>query len=288
MKNKICFCLLFTVLFLCGCTENTNITVSSENKVYETVSTEETVSLVTEKTTATTAKKTDPAAGHRPSTEEITCDFVQFCKDENEIYADDGALLAPVTVKYPQISTENKEVNEKINNAYIDFKDSVLQGNTPFFSTEKLFDNYYEYGITWNGIDCCSELKYYDEKYISFYNFNLNMAATAAHPIHAYTAHTFSFETGELLTIDDIFNNKFANFAEKYISNDLESINQRDDGHLFFGKSRDDITKKLKNNEWYLTPDGFTVIFAHSELTGYAFGTITSTIPWNIAEEYLK
>lgn len=49
MKNKICFCLLFTVLFLCGCTENTNITVSSENKVYETVSTEETVSLVTEK-----------------------------------------------------------------------------------------------------------------------------------------------------------------------------------------------------------------------------------------------
>ena len=153
MKNKICFCLLFTVLFLCSCTENTNITVSSENKVYETVSTEETVSLVTEKTTATTAKKTDPAAGHRPSTEEITCDFVQFCKDENEIYADDGALLAPVTVKYPQISTENKEVNEKINNAYIDFKDSVLQGNTPFFSTEKLFDNYDEYGITWNGID---------------------------------------------------------------------------------------------------------------------------------------
>ena len=60
MKNKICFCLLFTVLFLCGCTENTNITVSSENKVYETFSTEETVSLVTEKTTATTAKKTDP------------------------------------------------------------------------------------------------------------------------------------------------------------------------------------------------------------------------------------
>ena len=113
MKNKICFCLLFTVLFLCGCTENTNITVSSENKVYETVSTEETVSLVTEKKTATTAKKTDPAVGHRPSTEEITCDFVQFCKDENEIYADDGALLAPVTVKYPQISTENKEVNEK-------------------------------------------------------------------------------------------------------------------------------------------------------------------------------
>ena len=55
MKNKICFCLLFTVLFLCGCTENTNITVSSENKVYETFSTEETVSLVTEKTTATTA-----------------------------------------------------------------------------------------------------------------------------------------------------------------------------------------------------------------------------------------
>lgn len=49
MKNKICFCLLFTVLFLCGCTENTNITVSSENKVYETFSTEETVSLVTEK-----------------------------------------------------------------------------------------------------------------------------------------------------------------------------------------------------------------------------------------------
>lgn len=237
MKNKICFCLLFTVLFLCGCTENTNITVSSENKVYETVSTEETVSLVTEKKTATTAKKTDPAAGHRPSTEEITCDFVQFCKDENEIYADDGALLAPVTVKYPQISTENKEVNEKINNAYIDFKDSVLQGNTPFFSTEKLFDNYDEYGITWNGIDCCSELKYYDEKYISFYDFNLNMAATAAHPIHAYTAHTFSLETGELLIIDDIFNNKFVNFAEKYISNDLESINQS------FGRSRDDIKK---------------------------------------------
>ena len=131
-------------------------------------------------------------------------------------------------------------------------------------------------------------MKYYDEKYISFYNFNLNMAATAAHPIHAYTAHTFSLETGELLTIDDIFNNKFVNFAEKYISNDLESINQRDDGHLFFGKSRDDIAKKLKNNEWYLTPDGFTVIFAHDELTSYAFGTITSTIPWNIAEEYLK
>ena len=64
------------------------------------------------------------------------------------------------------------------------------------------------------------------------------------------------------MTIDDIFNNKFVNFAEKYISNDLESINQRDDGHLFFGKSRDDIAKKLKNNEWYLTPDGFTVIFA--------------------------
>lgn len=187
-----------------------------------------------------------------------------------------------MTVKYPQISTENKEVNEKINNAYIDFKDSVLQGNTPFFSTEKLFDNYDEYGITWNGIDCCSELKYYDEKYISFYDFNLNMAATAAHPIHAYTAHTFSLETGELLTIDDIFNNKFVNFAEKYISNDLESINQS------FGRSRDDIAKKLKNNEWYLTPDGFTVIFAHDELTSYALGTITSTIPWNIAEEYLK
>ena len=50
----------------------------------------------------------------------------------------------------------------------------------------------------------------------------------------------------------------------------------------------DTIIEKLKNNEWYLTPDGFTVIFAHDELTSYALGTITSTIPWNIAEEYLK
>ena len=51
---------------------------------------------------------------------------------------------------------------------------------------------------------------------LSFYNFNLNMAATAAHLFMLYTAHTFSLETGELLTIDDIFN-KFVNFAEKYI-----------------------------------------------------------------------
>lgn len=95
MKNKICFCLLFTVLFLCGCTENTNITVSSENKVYETVSTEETVSLVTEKKTATTAKKTgSQAVGHRPSTEEITCVLFSFAKTENEIYADRRCLIS--------------------------------------------------------------------------------------------------------------------------------------------------------------------------------------------------
>lgn len=114
------------------------------------------------------------------------------------------------------------------------------------------------------------------------------MANKAAHPIHAYTTHTFSLETGELLTIDDIFNEKFIHFAEKYISNDLESVNQRNEGRLFFGRIRDNIADKLKNNEWYLTKNGFSVIFANEEITGYAVGPIVSTIPWEIAEEYLK
>ncbi|MDE6103455.1 MAG: hypothetical protein K2F60_02895, partial [Oscillospiraceae bacterium] len=202
MKNKI-IALMIVPLLLCGCTETVSEISSNDNSI-ETVSSKEKVSSATEETTipATTVNSTDPAVDHRPSTNKITCDFVQFCKDDSEIYADDGTLLAHVTVEYPQVLTENEEVNEKINNTYIEFKNSVLQGNTPFFSNEELFERYNEYDITWNRIDFDSKLKYYDEKYISFFDYHLEMATKAAHPIHAYTSHTFSLETGELLTID--------------------------------------------------------------------------------------
>lgn len=288
MKNKKFIFFLCYALLLCGCTEN-NTNVTSENAAVS--SERETAAAVMEQAsipTETAAQETDPAAAHRPSgRDEITCDFVQIIKEENEIYADDGTLLAPVTVEYPQVLTYNKQVNEKINNAYIEFKDSVLQGNTPFFNTEELSERYDKYNTTWNGIDCDSELQYYDEKYISFYDYHLEMAHNAAHPIHAYTTHTFSLETGELLTIDDIFNEKFIHFAEKYISDDIEAIDQKA-GFPYFGKIRHKISGKLENNEWYFTPDGFSVNFAHEELTGYAFGTIVSTIPWKLIEEYEK
>lgn len=293
MKNNIFLCVLCSALLLSGCTENNTNTVSFES---ETVSVKEAVSsAVTEITTPTTTTTIseevheDPLYDHRPCRYEIQCDFVEYCKNKNEIYADDGTLLGPVTVEYPHIVTENKEVNEKINNTYIEFKNSILQGNTPFASVEQIMENYEELDITFNSIDSvCSELTYLSDKYISLYDYHMAMGDRAAHPIHAYTAHTFSLETGELLTIEDIFNDKFIHFAEKYISNDLESVNQRDEHKIFYGKSRDDIADKLKNNEWYLTPDGFTLIFAHSEISGYALGTFTSTIPWKLIEEYMK
>ena len=169
----------------------------------------------------------------------------------------------------------------------------TADGRGPFFNLEHIYENYEEWGAKYHSIDSVtSDLTYIDDNYISFRDYHMLMGTRAAHPAHAYTAHTFSLETGDSLTIEDIFNEDFIHFAAKYIVNDLNEVDYRyysyRECNLFLLPVRDNVDEKLKNNEWYLTPDGFTLIFAHSELTAYALGTFSSTIPWEFIEEYMK
>jgi hypothetical protein len=150
MKSKSILTLISVLLLLCSCTDISN---SSQENI-------EPISTMTEATNPVTteAETTDLPDIPKPDYNSIECDFVENVKDKNKVFADDGALLAPIEVEYPQVSTDNELVNEKINNTYIEFKDSILNGDTPLFHTKRMNEMYKEYDTIWRGISCNSRL----------------------------------------------------------------------------------------------------------------------------------
>jgi hypothetical protein len=272
---------LSAVLLLNGCgkqSENKEISVSSyvETEIFTTEP-------VTESPTESPTKSnTEPP---------VEYENIEFIHEENEITADDGTVLFKSHVDYPQISTGNTQVDDKINQYYREIKDICLTTAEELEADKKIFqeiyDNCIQNGEIWYPFESYMEIsvKYYSEDYVSFYNLEYTYANGAQRSPSDYSKN-YSLKTGEELTFDDIFTDDFKPFAEEYIINELK---KREEEYGLWDNYAERTKVRIENeSNWYLTENGFLITFIPYEITAFAKDIIEVEIPYEDMQKYIK
>lgn len=293
MKNiKAMTALLSAALLLNGCARTDK--KQSENKETSVSSYIETEAFTTEPVTEPITEPVTESPTENPtecSTEPpVEYDNIEFIHEENEITDDNGIVLFKSHVDYPQINTGNQEVDDIINQYYLDQKELYLSGDSIHADKEGL-QEYYELRLSngdyWVPYECYIEtsVKYCSEDYVSFYNFSYVFTG-GAHGYFSDHSRNFSLKTGEELTFDDIFTADFKPFAEEYIINELE---KREEECQFWEDYKEQVQYRIeKEINWYLTQNGFLITFSPYEIASFGQGIIEVEIPYNELQKYIK
>ena len=289
MKNiKTITVFLSAALLLNGCAKTEE--KQSENKEISVSSYVETEIFTTEPITETVTESPTESPTESSTEPPVEYDNIEFIHEENEVLADDGTVLFKSHVDYPQISTGNQEVDDIINQYYLDQKELYLSGDYINADKEEIQD-FYEFRLSngnyWLEYECCLEtsVKYYSEDYVSFYNLEYTFTGGA----HGYVcdySRNFSLKTGEELAFDDIFTADFKPFAEEYIINELE---KREEEYGLWEDYKEQVNKRIeKEANWYLTENGFLITFSPYEIASFGKGIIEVEIPYEDLQKYIK
>lgn len=188
-------------------------------------------------------------------------------------------------LKYPQVSGLNRESQKKINailykhiqnsyKSYLQLKknmeDYKKTANCKELPSSCTYDYSTSYKVKYNKWDQLS-LIMYDYQY-----------SGGAHGTTFVTTYNFNLKTGKLYKLSDILTsktkfNKVTNYAKKYILNHPD---------IFFTDNF--ILKDFKitnSNSFYITSNGFYLIFQEYEVAAYAVGHPIIKIPNSIYQE---
>ena len=293
MKNiKTITVFLSAVLLLNGCAETDE--KQSENKEISVSSYVETEIFATEPVTEPITEPVTESPTESPtenSTEPpVEYDNIEFIHEENEVLADDGTVLFKSHVDYPQISTGNQEIDNIINQYYLDQKELYLSGDSIHADKEDL-QEYYELRLSNGGCwapyewNMETSVKYCSEDYVSFYNLTY-VFTLGAHGYPSDYSKNYSLKTGEELAFDDIFTEDFKPFAEEYIVTELE---KREEEYGLWEDYKEQVKKRIdKETNWYLTQNGFLITFSPYEIASFGKGIIEVEIPYEDMQKYIK
>ncbi len=101
--------------------------------------------------------------------------------------------------------------------------------------------------------------------------------------------YNFSTQTGELLTLDDIFGNKvddYAEFAAKRIVAIVEQKQENGDFTLNTGYSSIISSAVDSDSSWYLTESGIRIIFQDGSLVNYGYGALGVDLSYSEINQY--
>lgn len=106
------------------------------------------------------------------------------------------------------------------------------------------------------------------------------------HPMHSQSAVNLNLSTGSVLTLHDLCDEDalIAAAAE----NILQQIKAQDLASSLYENYSDFVPEGIVDGSWYLTSEGFNVIYTEYYLGPYSSGSFTFTVPFDVLDGILS
>ena len=176
-----------------------------------------------------------------------------FKEDDTEI----------INVKEPAIITNNKDVEEKINNIIANkIKDLEKESELSVDEIKKEIDYTDRKGSIYPKVNVRIdyEIKYNQNNILSFVLIKEEGINTTSKDLYTYN---FNLETGNEITLEDLLGNNYEEFINKEIENQIEEREAKDKNQLFFNKNDniDNYFKGIsKNQNFYINENENPVV----------------------------
>ena len=176
-----------------------------------------------------------------------------FKEDDTEI----------INVKEPAIITNNKDVEEKINNIIANkIKDLEKESELSVDEIKKEIDYTDRKGSIYPKVNVRIdyEIKYNQNNILSFVLIKEEGINTTSKDLYTYN---FNLETGNEITLEDLLGNNYEEFINKEIENQIEEREAKDKNQLFFNKNDniDNYFKGIsKNQNFYINENKNPVV----------------------------
>ena len=308
-KKQITTLLLTSCLFLSACNTNTppfstnmpsidtnKVTTTTEEhteKITEKERTEENISVedntkenITNENITDESIDTDKKADDSPddvTINETTQDTVLVTYEEssNDYNADNGDLIFSTKISFPVITiNKNTEATQKIN-ASIQEQLLVIQEDLEIEKDDAI--SFYEISeneeTPSSSFSSCEYMEHrIDEKIISFQR-NAYFFLGGAHGQSTSTGINYDTQTGNLLTLNDIFVEP--DLAKEQIKNHLSNLASLPEyKELMYENMESEVTCLVEDGNWFFANDGIHFVAEPYLLGPYASGEINFTIPY--------
>ncbi len=176
-----------------------------------------------------------------------------FKEDDTEI----------INVKEPAIITNNKDVEEKINNIIANkIKDLEKESELSVDEIKKEIDYTDRKGSIYSKVNVRIdyEIKYNQNNILSFVLIKEEGINTTSKDLYTYN---FNLETGNEITLEDLLGNNYEEIINKEIKNQIAEREAKDKNQLFFNKNDniDNYFKGIsKNQNFYINENENPVV----------------------------
>jgi len=200
--------------------------------------------------------------------------------------ADISEETASYTIKafYPTVQgLSSGEVMDKFNTSSLLLSEKFV-GDFKVAAKDGLVTTTFTSALTWaydikEQTDSLASVLFSGEQYI----------AGSAHPSHPMASLNFDLKTGQVLTLQNLFqpNSKYLNIFSDYTRKVLSDQNKKqaftDEGALKSGTAPKEEMFKI----WNITVDGLAITFPEYQVGPYVAGARTVLIPWSALKDII-
>lgn len=188
-------------------------------------------------------------------------------------------------LKYPEIKVSNEHVQNKINVL-------LKQG---IYDFKKYLEDIYNEAISMYSEEIVKNSKSFNYEGTSNFEYevvngvlSIRMVFTqftgGAHPMTYMKSYNFDLKSGNILKLEEIFNDNGKRVYKEIIDNEIkDKINGNPDNYFI-----DEFKGVNENTQYYLTKDGVVVFFQLYELAPYSAGIPEFKIPYEIFKDKLN
>ncbi|MBP7222082.1 MAG: DUF3298 and DUF4163 domain-containing protein [Sedimentibacter sp.] len=202
----------------------------------------------------------------------------------NKTFNYNNTEMLKLTIKYPQISLNNKQAENIINaqiymevNNYKKYAKHLFKQAMQAYARSKTtgypflgYEAYMEYFITYN--ENCFFSLYYDR-----YEFT-----GGAHGTTVRASDTWELCCGTCLSLYNFFrpDTDYKHLLINEIIRQAEAIQRRQ--NIYFDEYKSLIIKNFDKDSYYLSPEGITIYYQQYDIAPYSTGIVEFTVPYSV------
>ena len=202
----------------------------------------------------------------------------------NKTFNYNNTEMLKLTIKYPQISLNNKQAENIINaqiymevNNYKKYAKHLFKQAMQAYARSKTtgypflgYEAYMEYFITYN--ENCFFSLYYDR-----YEFT-----GGAHGTTVRASDTWELRCGTCLSLYSFFrpDTDYKHLLINEIIRQAEAIQRRQ--NIYFEDYKSLIIKNFNKDSYYLSPEGITIYYQQYDIAPYSTGIVEFTVPYSV------
>lgn len=202
----------------------------------------------------------------------------------NKTFNYNNTEMLKLTIKYPQISLNNKQAENIINaqiymevNNYKKYAKHLFKQAMQAYARSKTtgypflgYEAYMEYFITYN--ENCFFSLYYDR-----YEFT-----GGAHGTTVRASDTWELCCGTCLSLYSFFrpDTDYKHLLINEIIRQAEAIQRRQ--NIYFDEYKSLIIKNFNKDSYYLSPEGITIYYQQYDIAPYSTGIVEFTVPYSV------